>query len=74
MTAPTDQNAHRVYLRFDDLKALGIVANRVTLGRWIRAGAFPAPVQLGPNAVAWIRSEVDEWRASRPRVTPAAAA
>lgn len=62
------------FLRFDDLKAMRIVANRMTLRRWILAGSFPAPVQLGPNSVAWVRAEIDQWRASRPRVTPAAAA
>lgn len=28
---------------------------------------FPARVELGPNAVGWIESEVDEWIAARPR-------
>ena len=39
--------------------------------RWrdIRAGNFPAPVQIGPNAVAWFEDEVDAWLASRPRVS-----
>ncbi len=29
---------------------------------------FPAPVQLGPNAVGWFEDEIDTWLASRPRV------
>lgn len=38
--------------------------------RWrdIRAGKFPAPVQLGPNAVGWFEDEINSWLASRPRV------
>ena len=29
---------------------------------------FPAPVQLGPNAIGWYDDEIDAWLASRPRV------
>ncbi len=29
---------------------------------------FPAPVQLGPNAIGWYEDEIDAWLASRPRV------
>jgi len=38
--------------------------------RWrdIRAGKFPAPVQLGPNSIGWYEDEIDAWLASRPRV------
>ena len=41
------------FLRFDDLKARGIVKNRMTLWRWIERGIFPPPVDLGPNSRAW---------------------
>jgi prophage regulatory protein len=39
--------------------------------RWrdIRAGRFPAPVELGPNSIGWFEDEVEEWLASRPRRT-----
>ena len=30
---------------------------------------FPAPVQLGPNAIGWYEDEIDNWLASRPRRT-----
>ena len=33
---------------------------------------FPAPVQLGPNAIGWYEDEIDDWLESRPRVTWAA--
>ena len=52
------------YLRFRDLQARGIVANWVTLGRWIKQGRFPKPVQLGPNMTAWLSEEVAEWEQS----------
>lgn len=35
----------------------------VTIWRKERAGVFPARVRLGPNAVAWRESEVNEWMA-----------
>jgi prophage regulatory protein len=51
--------------RYKNLVALGIVTNRMTLWRWQRNHGFPAPVRLGPNTRAWIRSEVDAWLAER---------
>ena len=49
------------YLKYSDLKAAGIVNNRVTLSRWIRERGFPKPVPLGPNTVAYIEAEVKAW-------------
>ena len=48
--------------------------SRVQLWRDIRAGLFPAPIETGPNSIAWFRSEVEAWKASRPRRTYGAAA
>lgn len=48
--------------------------SRTQLWRDVRAGLFPAPIETGPNSLAWIRSEVDAWKASRPRRTYSAAA
>jgi prophage regulatory protein len=31
----------------------------------IRANSFPAPVQLGPRTVAWVRAEIKQWAAER---------
>lgn len=36
-----------------------------TLWRLIKAGQFPRPIQLGPQCVGWIESEVDAWLADR---------
>ena len=36
-----------------------------TLWRWVRAGRFPAPVKIGPRAVAWKAEEVHAWLESR---------
>ena len=38
---------------------------RSTIYRWIAVGAFPAPVRLGPRAVAWRWSDLDRWTQSR---------
>lgn len=33
--------------------------SRVHTGRLVRAGLFPAPIQVGPGRIAWIESEID---------------
>ena len=43
--------------------------SRTTLWRRVRAGKFPPPVVLGPNAIGWPASAVAEWLAARPRRT-----
>ena len=43
--------------------------SRQQIWRDIRAGTFPAPMELGPNSVGWFEDEIDEWLASRPRRT-----
>lgn len=34
--------------------------------RDVAAGAFPAPLKIGPRAIAWRKSDVAAWIASRP--------
>jgi predicted DNA-binding transcriptional regulator AlpA len=55
-------------LRFPDLKALGIVNNRVQLGRLIQNHGFPPGRLLGPNTRAWTEIEIQNWVDSRPIV------
>jgi prophage regulatory protein len=43
--------------------------SRVQLWRDIRNGRFPAPIEIGPNSVAWHEVEVEAWLAARPRRT-----
>lgn len=38
-----------------------------TLDRWVSAGAFPAPIRLGPKTLIWRTSTVDAWLAARER-------
>jgi prophage regulatory protein len=46
--------------------------SRSSLYSLIRTGEFPAPVQLGPRTVGWLRSEVQTWATERVRVRDAA--
>jgi prophage regulatory protein len=44
---------------------LGLTYSRVHLGRLVKAGAFPRPVQVSPGRVAWRMSDLRAWLASR---------
>ncbi len=48
--------------------------SRTTLWRRVRDGAFPAPVELGPNSIGWRQSWVSAARDALPRRTYGAAA
>lgn len=43
--------------------------SRTTIWRRVRAGTFPAPVQLGENSIGWPESEITAWLAERPHRT-----
>ncbi len=45
------------------------VKGRIQRWRDVKAGTFPAPVELGPNRIGWFEDEIDAWLASRPRRT-----
>ena len=54
----------------ETLDRLPLVLDRVgtsktTIYAMVKTGDFPAPVKIGQRAVAWRRSEVDAWIASR---------
>lgn len=54
----------RVFARLPTvLIATGL--GRSTIYRLIADGSFPAPVRLGPRAVAWRWSDLDQWTQSR---------
>ncbi len=44
--------------------------SRTTIWRLEREGLFPARRRLGPNSVAYLESEIDEWVAGRPTLRP----
>ena len=41
--------------------------SRTQLWRDVRAGRFPAPIELGVNSIGWFEDEVEDWLDSRPR-------
>ena len=41
---------------------------RRTIYQYIQDGTFPRPVPLGPRAVGWIESEVNDWIVERVRI------
>lgn len=41
---------------------------RLFLWRQVKAGRFPAPLQLSPSRIAWDAAAVEEWLKSRPVV------
>ena len=53
-------------LRLKDVRKL-LNLHKSTIYRLIERKEFPAPIQLGPNSVGWLREEIEEWIASRPR-------
>jgi prophage regulatory protein len=49
------------------LRITGVSA--ATIWRWVKESAFPAPVRLGANSVAWKESDVCAWLESREPVS-----
>jgi len=49
--------------------ALFCGVSQSTILRWEAAGDFPRRRRLGPNRVAWLREELEEWIASREPVS-----
>lgn len=47
-------------LRYPQLREL-VGFSRMHLGRLEAAGRFPKRVRLGPNTVAWVEAEVQNW-------------
>lgn len=34
-----------------------------TIWRWVKLGAFPKPVRLGPQVTAWRMEDIERWEA-----------
>ncbi len=72
-TMPTEhspdktQTVGRVILRWPEVHRRR-KKSRTQTWRDVRAGTFPAPVQIGPNSVGWYEDEVEANLASLPRV------
>lgn len=48
-------------LRFTNLKARGIVKNRMTLSRWIQEGIFPPGFIIGKRTRVWREDDINAW-------------
>ncbi len=60
---------------FGDLRAkFGIPYVRDHLRRKVRAGEFPAPVQISNRRIGWHEEEIVAWLAALPKQAPASAA
>jgi len=56
-----------VFITYDQLPQHGVPKySRVHIRRLVARGLFPRPVMLSPNRIAWRKSEVAAWKASRP--------
>jgi len=61
-----------VFLRLPDVKAVTGLS-KTSLYALIKEKRFPAPVQLGPRAVAWVKTEIRQWAVERVRASRSAA-
>lgn len=52
------------FLRLPEVKAVTGLS-KTSIYELVRDKNFPAPVRLGPRAVAWVRSEVRQWALER---------
>jgi prophage regulatory protein len=55
---------HPKFLRLAEVRNR-VPYSRSTIYLKISRGEFPAPIDLGARAVAWLESDIDEWIASR---------
>lgn len=49
------------FLKVNQVLKMSGDPTRATLGRWVKAGLFPAPYKIGPQRIAWKLSEVQAW-------------
>ena len=58
--------AHSRFLRQPEVLAR-IGVSWMTILRWEKLGKFPQRYRIGPNTVAWLEAEIDEWCARQNR-------
>lgn len=63
MHAPVSNEPPRILRRPLVQQRTGL--SRSTLYQYIKDGAFPAPLPLGPRAVGWLEQDVTNWIAAR---------
>jgi predicted DNA-binding transcriptional regulator AlpA len=60
------------FLRLPAVKAVTGLS-KTSIYELIREKNFPAPVRLGPRAVAWVKSEIRQWAVQRVQASRSAA-
>ena len=60
------------FLRLPEVKAIAGLS-KTSIYELIRSSAFPAPIRLGPRAVACVRSEIRQWAVERVNASRSAA-
>jgi prophage regulatory protein len=60
------------FLRLPEVKAVTGLS-KTSIYELIRGKSFPAPVRLGPRAVAWVKSEIRQWAVERVHASRSAA-
>lgn len=75
-----DANLNGTYDTFEDVSFLRLPEVKAVTGlsktsiyELIREKSFPAPVRLGPRAVAWVKSEIRQWAVERVHASRSAA-
>ncbi len=53
-------------LKIKDVLAKTGIGSRTSLWRAMREKRFPCPKKIGPNRIAWLESDVDNWASSLP--------
>ncbi len=53
-------------LKIKDVLAKTGIGSRTSLWRAMREKKFPCPKKIGPNRIAWLESDVDNWASSLP--------
>jgi len=56
------------FIRLPEVKAVTGLS-KTSLYALIKEKNFPAPVRLGPRAVAWVKSEIRQWAVERVRAS-----
>jgi prophage regulatory protein len=60
------------FIRLPEVKAVTELS-KTSLYALIKEKSFPAPVRLGPRAVAWVKSEIRQWAVERVQASRSAA-
>lgn len=60
------------FMRLPEVKTVTGLG-KTSIYELIRDKSFPAPVRLGPRAVAWVRSEIRQWALERVQASRSAA-